>query len=474
MCHRYARAVYFGLDPACKDGFAHSSAWNLYIVGARAQTLAVDQDLDLLAETSVMPMRAPRQFGPDQAAFECVRWWVSWLRLEDQSPNDPIIMTRRIPTNQVYELEYAADMRWWGTAKVLSLSRWTTLRAKALEELSLEYFGQVSDCDPTDVRLSIPQHELLNRDGGFGVPVQKLTLQQRPKHANFGSCNECERDRARWQQFRTSASRGTLGDVEAMKRDIFMHVQEVKKERDVAMEMHQRAATSRRLSYEYDDKCGSSFLHLPSPKGRPTAATEGERQSVYIHMFSHALTPPPHTHTAPAGRWQYRFGLHGNLYPGGLMRFSMVPRCLKTGVNFGLSAYLSAAVRAAERGILGEETVRQTDSGPDCDAKETHAFNVEFVSRGAVNKLTWIRLKPKHSHNYADRCNSMVKEVIWPQHGTGGGCMAPWDMEPIVQKAMASQSGPVELGWHWNNFDFKERYAAHLNKDFHFYDDVYG
>ena len=59
VCHRYARAVYFGLDPACKDGFAHSSAWNLYIAGARAQTLAVDQDLDLLAETSVMPPSRP-------------------------------------------------------------------------------------------------------------------------------------------------------------------------------------------------------------------------------------------------------------------------------------------------------------------------------------------------------------------------------------------------------------------------------
>ena len=117
----------------------------------------------------------------------------------------------------------------------------------------------------------------------------------------------------------------------------------------------------------------------------------------------------------------------------------MVPKCLKTGANFGCSAYFSACVAAAEQGILAEETTRQTDSGSDIDAKESHALHIELVSRGAVNKLRWIRLHPKHSHNFADRVNSMLKETIWPKSGTGGGCNAPWDMEAIVHKSLASQ-----------------------------------
>ena len=30
-CANYCRAVYFGLDARCKDGFAHSSTWNKYM-----------------------------------------------------------------------------------------------------------------------------------------------------------------------------------------------------------------------------------------------------------------------------------------------------------------------------------------------------------------------------------------------------------------------------------------------------------
>ena len=97
---------------------------------------------------------------------------------------------------------------------------------------------------------------------------------------------------------------------------------------------------------------------------------------------------------------------------------------------------------------------RQTDSGPDADAQEAHALHVELVSRGAVNKLRWCRLIAKHSHNFADCANSMVKAVIWPQHGVGGGCEAPWDMKGIVEKAVQSQRGKVELGWHWNTFNW--------------------
>eukprot|EP00965_Chrysotila_dentata_P110819 3662093-Pleurochrysis_carterae.AAC.3 len=36
---------------------------------------------------------APRN---DQRKFECISWWLSWLRLEDQMPNEPVIVHRKL------------------------------------------------------------------------------------------------------------------------------------------------------------------------------------------------------------------------------------------------------------------------------------------------------------------------------------------------------------------------------------------
>ena len=116
--------------------------------------------------------------------------------------------------------------------------------------------------------------------------------------------------------------------------------------------------------------------------------------------------------------------------------------------------------------LLGSDVFRCTDSGSDNDAKEAHALHFELVSRGAVQKLTWLRMRPKHSHNYADRVNSMVKEVMHPKSGSGGGCCAPWDMEDIVKKAVKSQNCAVEFGWQWCNLDWKARYKDHFHSNF--------
>eukprot|EP00965_Chrysotila_dentata_P022105 731651-Pleurochrysis_carterae.AAC.3 len=155
-----------------------------------------------------------------------------------------------------------------------------------------------------------------------------------------------------------------------------------------------------------------------------------------------------------AGRWQYRVGLQAHLFPGSLLRMSLVPPCLITGVNIGCTAFLSALDRLAQIGKLGDTVYRQTDSGPDNDAKETHTFHCHLVRRRVVNKIVWLWVQPKHSHNLGDRYHGMVKEVVAPEVGSGGGCMAPWDMESVVQKALRSHAGIPELGCHFANWDF--------------------
>ena len=120
-----------------------------------------------------------------------------------------------------------------------------------------------------------------------------------------------------------------------------------------------------------------------------------------------------------------------------------MPPNVKTGVNFGNTSLMSTIYRLNQGFGLGDEFDRQTDSGPDNDAKEAHALHWSLIHYGVLNRFVWIRLKPKHSHNFADRCNSMVKEVIAPKRNASdkGGCQAPWDMERIVNKALAKPSG---------------------------------
>ena len=98
-------------------------------------------------------------------------------------------------------------------------------------------------------------------------------------------------------------------------------------------------------------------------------------------------------------------------------------------------------------------------------------MHTQLVSRGTCQKLIWIRLMPKHSHNLSDRFNAMVKEQIWPNKGAGGGCMAPWDMEAIVKRAVESQKGITEFAWHWQNMDWVKVYEDHFHKDFKGYGD---
>lgn len=109
-----------------------------------------------------------------------------------------------------------------------------------------------------------------------------------------------------------------------------------------------------------------------------------------------------------------------------------------------------------------------SDGGPDNIAATTHAFHWLAVHIGVFQRLEWVRLLPKHSHNFADRTFSMIKEVVWPKRGAGGGCHSPWDMQQVLQKALSSQTAPVELVWQmqnldWNNW-FKDLNA--ISKDF--------
>eukprot|EP00965_Chrysotila_dentata_P123592 4086144-Pleurochrysis_carterae.AAC.3 len=91
-----------------------------------------------------------------------------------------------------------------------------------------------------------------------------LKLQERAKHSNFGQCNECA-EKEKWAAFRKSTAQYTASEVIAMKEALFQHLHDMRAERRAAMNIHQKCAGHRDWLFEYDDKCGSIYTHLPSP-----------------------------------------------------------------------------------------------------------------------------------------------------------------------------------------------------------------
>ena len=205
--------------------------------------------------------------------FETKEWWRWWLYLEDQMPNEPTIIHRIVVWRSVYDEEYCPDLAWWGTTQPLSYPRWCAIRLDALRDLSIDFYGDVASTKDDDVRLTQEMKTMKLSGGGFGVPVVNLSLRKRAKHSNFAACDECTASKKKWVEYRRDPNR-SLGDAEAIKRDLFKHIHLVKLERQRAQEFHYICSQRAGWLCEYDDKCGSQFLHLPAPEAGRFCATE--------------------------------------------------------------------------------------------------------------------------------------------------------------------------------------------------------
>ena len=259
VCAEYACAIY-----------DMHRCWAAFISKARSGTLRDGES----EEDAVI--RSSLKSRNDQAQFQTVEWWLTWLRLEDQMPNEPVIVHRNLTWPSVYDQEYCPDVAWFFSSPVaLSFSRWYDLRKPAIKELSVDYFGEVASASRDDVRLNAAQRLMLMSDSGQGEPMVLLTLQKRAQHSNFGSCTACDDAKKAWLTYRTSPDR-VLGDAESVKRKIFQHLYDVKLERKQVEAWMQMCSQRKGWFFTLDDKCGSNFLHLPSPwGGRFTAATQG-------------------------------------------------------------------------------------------------------------------------------------------------------------------------------------------------------
>ena len=220
----------------------------------------------------------------------------------------------------------------------------------------------------------------------------KLTLVRCAKHANFKECDSCSTLRKAWLKLARD-SQATPAAVDAAYDAFYKHHEEWRAEREEALTLKFESSSCRGGSvYQGDDKCGSHWLQLPvDPTGRDSKS---------------------------GARSAYQFGIQGNVVPGegGLQRFAVVPKSIRTGGNFGLMNLLLALERAQAMGRLQQHVtrlIRHTDGGPDTVSWVTHAFHWLLVYIGAFQEVLWFRFEAGHSHTeLVDRLFALMKRLF--------------------------------------------------------------
>ena len=141
-------------------------------------------------------------------------------------------------------------------------------------------------------------------------------------------------------------------------------------------------ADSATAASQLDDKCGSHWLHSPTPGGSGAALarqrytpTQCPPAAARVCLPSRAHAPPAlplpsslyshvRTHCVLAGggrdgkatssHYKYRLALQANVWLKLLTALSFVPPCIKTGANFGCSMFASTLSRMIANGRIGK------------------------------------------------------------------------------------------------------------------------
>jgi hypothetical protein len=133
------RFMVASVGPVCAEycRCAHGvpiGTWNKLLASARAGRLQAGAEWDATADADGLTDEQLHDNNTSGVAMEeTIEWWIIWLTLEDQMPNEPVIVHRIVVWDSVHELEYKPDMLWFGTTHPLHRTRWVTLRSVALK-----------------------------------------------------------------------------------------------------------------------------------------------------------------------------------------------------------------------------------------------------------------------------------------------------------------------------------------------------
>lgn len=190
----------------------------------------------------------------------------------------------------------------------------------------------------------------------------------------------------------------------------------------------------------------------------PHARMFGEDNSVFLRTYRHAV----------CGRWRYKQTIMANMYPGFGNFYSFVPPFLRTGNNFGCTAFVLSLYRLINSGRLPKTVTtgcRQTDGGSDADGKTSHGLHYVLVREGTFDRLLWGRLRTGHSHDWCDFTFSATKAIFYPREGVGPGCASPMEYHAALTDGLKSLPGGLEVMWQLANFDFDKFVDSFMDRD---------
>jgi hypothetical protein len=167
-------------------------------------------------------------------------------------------------------------------------------------------------------------------------------------------------------------------------------------------------------------------------------------------------------------RWRYKQTVMANLYPGFGNFYSLVPPFLRTGNNFGCTAFVASLYRLISSGRLPKSVTtgfRQTDGGSDADGKTSHGLHYVLVREGTFDRLLWGRLRTGHSHDWCDFTFSAAKNIFYPREGVGPGCASPMEYHAALTDGLKKLPGGLEVMWQLANFDFDKFVDSFMDRD---------
>ena len=161
-------------------------------------------------------------------------------------------------------------------------------------------------------------------------------------HSKFPECTGCQKLRTDYKALAAS-SKASAAQVERAYTALVAHAAQWQQDRETAIDLrHRYSLLSSNWRYFVDDKCGSFWQQLPvSSTGRDTKENAKDK---------------------------YKFAVHANVVCGeaGHKQFTVVPKNICTGANFGLTNFVMTIHLAVASGNLKPHTdclVRHTDGG---------------------------------------------------------------------------------------------------------------
>jgi hypothetical protein len=279
-----------------------------------------------------------------------------------------------------------------------------------------------------------------------------IRVRRSARHSHFPECVDCQRRRAAYLQVMSAPGSSAASRDEAL-QSLQEHMSEWQTDRSIALKLKDHSSGKQREScYECDDKCGSQWVELP--------VAEGGRDNKTTATL------------------KFKFGLQCNVIVGGggVNRFMVVPKHIKTGSNFGLTCLLLAIWRAKEMGRLdgqaGQCFYRHTDGGPDNLSIATHILHWLLVWLGVFQELIWFRFDSGHSHTeLADRFFAMLKRLFATTRGAERAQRLDdfKHLEEEMHKTFKGSAEGVELEYLFANWDLNQWFEFchfQIDKDF--------